>query len=145
MLVDWLVLTIGTGIGLALDGKVEDVDEGIEVVKFAGVVKYDEVVRFAEAGRLPEATELIEADELVGYELLGKKKEVLMLKGELAVGKMSVPGPSREVKEVVSEVTRCDWAVGTTVVEKLGCDDSSIEDVTFPGTYRHSDAVEDIS
>lgn len=150
MLADWLVLMIGTGIDLASDGRGEEVDEGIEVVKFAGVVKYAEVVRngevikFAEAGKLPQAMELIEAEELVGYGTLGKKKVVLMLEGELEVGQMGVRGPSIDVKEVVLEGTVCDWAVGPIVIGEVGCDNSDVEDITLPGTYRHSDAVEDI-
>ena len=142
-------------VDLASDGRREDVDEGIEVIKFAGVVKYAEVVgcaefvefaefvKFAEAGKLPEAMKLVEVDELIGNVTLGEK-EVLMLEGELEVGQMGVRGPLREVKEVLLEGTGCDWAVGSTVIGELRCDNSKVEDVTMPGTYRHSGAVEDI-
>lgn len=57
---------------------------------------------------------------------------------------MGVRGPLREVKEVVLEGTGCNWAIGPIVIGELGYNDGNVEDVTLPGTYRHSDAVEDI-
>ena len=124
-----------TIVDLASDGRRGDVDEGIETVKSA------EVVTFLEAGELPDAIELVEAGELVGFVTLGEK-EILMLEGELEVGQIGMRGPLREVKEVILEGTGCDWAVGPTVVEKLGNSAGKVEDVALSGTSGHSDAVE---
>ena len=146
-------------VDLASDGSRGNVGEGTGAVKFAGVVKYAEVVRYAElvksaelveypefvkftkAGKLPEAVELVEADGLVRYVTLGEK-EVLMLGAELEVGQMGMREPLRELKEVVLEATGCDWAVGSTVIGELGCDDGNVEDVAYSKSYGHSDAAE---
>ena len=73
------------------------------------------------------------------------EKEVLMFEGELEVGQTGIRGPLREVKEVVLEETGWDWVIGPTVIEELGSNAGTVEDVALSRTSGHSDSVEDIA